>query len=183
MFISAAIYAILSVLINRVGRQYSPILPPKWILGIFITSDVVCTAVQICGAALIGVAESNERDPTMGNNILLAGLCLQVFVFFIFISLLVLFLQKSRKVIFHVGKGIKAFLAAFGAATLLVYLRTCFRLCETALGVDSYLFTTEKYFAGLEFVPILLAAWLFNAFHPGRSLRKVAHVGGTGSRV
>ncbi|KAE8446202.1 hypothetical protein EG329_012427 [Mollisiaceae sp. DMI_Dod_QoI] len=44
VFLSAGIYAILSVLITGTGRKYSP-LPPKWILGIFVTSDVVTTIV------------------------------------------------------------------------------------------------------------------------------------------
>lgn len=172
VFISAGIYAILSVLINRVGREYSPFLGPKWILAIFITSDAVCTAVQICGAALIGVAKSNDQDATKGNNILLAGLAVQVLVFFIFICLTTVFLIKSRKVILQVGVGMKTFLLAFVVATLLVYLRTCFRLAETALGLDSYLFRNEHYFAALEFTPIVVAVFLFNVWHPGRCLRK-----------
>lgn len=62
----------------------------------------------------------------------------------------------------------KAFLMAFVTATVLVYLRTCFRLAETALGLDSYLFRNEHYFAALEFVPIIVAVFLFNVWHPGR---------------
>lgn len=42
VFFSAAIYNILSIMINSVGRQYAP-LPPKVILWIFITCDVVAT--------------------------------------------------------------------------------------------------------------------------------------------
>ena len=51
VFFSAAIYAIVSVLINTYGREYSPI-PPIVVLAVFITSDVVATIVQIAGAAL-----------------------------------------------------------------------------------------------------------------------------------
>lgn len=171
VFLSAGIYAILSILIVRVGREYS-MLPPRWVLGIFIASDAVCTIVQISGAALIGSAESNKKDPSTGNNILLAGLCVQVLVFFVFVCLTTAFLNKAKRVILEGNNGMKSFLIAFVAATLLVYMRTCFRLSETALGVTSYLFTNEKYFAGLEFVPIIMSFLLFNAFHPGRFLKK-----------
>jgi hypothetical protein len=176
VFLSAAIYAVLSVLINKVGREYSPI-PPKVVLGVFISSDAVMTVVQICGAAMIGAAESKDKDPTTGKNILMAGLIVQVLSFFIFLILLGVFLWKSRNVLL----GKRAFIFAFVAATMLVYLRTCFRLAEVAQGVKAYLFTHENFFACLEFAPIAAAMLLFNVFHPGRCLRKVSEetVGGT----
>ena len=159
------------------GKEYTPFLGPKAILAVFITSDAVCTIVQICGAALIGVAKSNDESGEKGNNILLAGLAVQVCVFFVFLVLLAIFLFKARKVVFAVGKdgtgkGMKLFLAAFVVATVLVYLRTCFRLAETALGLDSFLFRNEHYFLALEFVPVVVAVFLFNAWHPGRCLGK-----------
>ena len=167
VFLSAAIYAVLSVLINKVGKKYSPI-PPKLVLGVFISSDAVMTVVQICGAAMIGAAESKDKDPTTGKNILMAGLAVQVFSFFIFLILLGVVLWRSRNALL----GLRAFIFAFVAATMLVYVRTCFRLAEVAQGVKAYLFTHEDFFACLEFAPIAVAMLLFNVFHPGRYLRK-----------
>jgi hypothetical protein len=176
VFLSAAIYAVLSVLINEVGKKYSPI-PPKLVLGVFISSDAVMTVVQICGAAMIGAAESKDKDPTTGKNILMAGLAVQVFSFFIFLILLGVVLWRSRNALL----GLRAFIFAFVAVTMLVYVRTCFRLAEVAQGVKAYLFTHEDFFACLEFAPIAVAMLLFNVFHPGRYLRKVSDevVGGT----
>lgn len=170
VFFSAGIYAILSVLISRTGAEYS-VLSPKAVLWIFITSDAVTTTVQIAGAALIGSAESNAKDPNTGKNILLAGLTIQVVVTFVFLILLSSFLYRSRTALWAKG-GKKAFIVSFVAATLLVYLRTCFRLAEVAQGVKAYLFTHEDWFAGLEFAPIACAVLLFNAWHPGRCLKK-----------
>lgn len=56
---SAAIYAVASVLINTYGREYAP-LPPKLVLAVFITCDVVATVVQVAGAALVGVSRATE---------------------------------------------------------------------------------------------------------------------------
>jgi hypothetical protein len=170
VFLSAGIYVILSVLNNRIGRECSPI-PPKLLLWVFITSDVVCTIMQVAGAALIGSAQSNNKDPNTGNHILTTGLSSQVFVFAIFLILTACFFLKPRARIWEHGR--KGFLAAFGVATLLVYLRTCFRLAETAEGVMGKLFSSEGFFAGLEFVPILVAVVLFNLWHPGRCLKRV----------
>lgn len=168
VLISAGIYAVLSVLITRTGRQYSP-LPPKWVLGIFITCDTIATIAQIAGAALIGVAESKRNDPTTANNILLAGLSFQVFAFLIFIVLAGLFIYRARDVVF-MEKGRKIFIGALTTATLAVYLRTCFRLAETAQGLGMELSTHEAYFIGLEFVPIAVAVGLLGVWHPGRYL-------------
>ena len=98
VFFAAAIYTVLSILISATkSRSYAP-LSPKLILWIFITCDVVATVVQILGAALIGVASSNRKDPTMANNILLGGLAFQAASFLLFIVLYSVFLWRARKV-------------------------------------------------------------------------------------
>lgn len=165
VFFAAAIYTILSILISATERQYAP-LPPKSILWIFITCDVVATVIQIVGAALIGVAESNRRDPTTPNNILLAGLAFQAFSFLLFLLLFLLFLYRARYVLFKtVSKG---FVLVCFVAVVLVYLRVCFRLAETAQGLFSELSTHEVFFGCLEFMPVVLAVWILGAWHPGR---------------
>ena len=166
IFFSAAIYTVLTIFINRTKREYAP-LPPKVILWGFISCDVVATIVQVSGAALIGVAASNGRDPTTPNNILLGGLAFQVFAFFIFCVCLGIFLYRARKII---SSSLKAFTAALCAATFLVYLRTCFRLAETAEGLNSALATQEAYFGSLEFAPIVIAVFILAVWYPGKWL-------------
>ena len=68
--------------------------------------------------------------------------------------------------------GMRPFVGALVLATLLVYLRTCFRLAETAQGLFGYLSSHEGFFGGLEFAPIVLAVGLFNVWHPGRCIPK-----------
>ena len=166
VFYSAAIYTIISVMITHVGRKYAP-LPPKVILWIFIVCDVIATIIQITGAGLVGSAYSNGKDPNTPNNILLAGLAFQVFSFAIFILCLVLFLVRSRKV---TDRPFKIFAAAVFVATLAVYLRTCIRLAETAEGLLKFLSTHEAIFGCLEFLPIVIAVYIFTYWHPGRWL-------------
>ena len=161
---SAAIYTVLSMLIEAVGREHAP-LRPRLILVLFIASDVVATAVQVVGAASIGVAESGRKDPTTANHVLLAGLAFQVCTFFVFLTLLAAFLARARKV---VPAAMLPFTAALVLAALLVYLRTCFRLAETAQGLMQALSSHEVYFGCLEFAPIILALLLFNVWHPGK---------------
>lgn len=166
IFFSAAIYTVLTIFINRTKREYAP-LPPKLILWIFITCDIIATIVQVAGAALIGAAASDNRDPTTPNNILLAGLAFQVFAYFVFCICLGICFYRARKVILS---SLKGFVTALCAATALVYIRTCFRLAETAAGLDSDLATREVYFGCLEFAPIVIAVFILAVWHPGKWL-------------
>jgi hypothetical protein len=165
VFFSAALYTVLSIVITVTGREHAP-LPPKVILWIFITCDVVATVVQILGAALIGVAESNKKDPMTPNNILLAGLAFQAFSFLVFIVLFALFVYRARRAAFKVVRP--GFYIAFSVAVILIYLRVCFRLAETAEGLYSTLNTHEVYFGCLEFAPVVVAVWVLVVWHPGR---------------
>ncbi|KAK2010937.1 RTA1 like protein [Colletotrichum eremochloae] len=175
VFLAAGIYTILSALIHRLGRQFTP-LPPKFVLWFFITSDAIATITQIAGAALIGVKQSRREDPTTANHILLGGLAYQVFSIGCFVITTSIFLFKARHAIRE--HKLTTFVTAFAAATLLVYLRTCFRLAETAEGLGGKLSSNETYFGALEFAPVVLAVILLSIWHPGRNVaRKVS--GGT----
>ncbi|KAG7291998.1 hypothetical protein NEMBOFW57_002028 [Staphylotrichum longicolle] len=165
VFLAAGIYAILSALINRLGRRYA-LLPPRVILWFFIASDTIATVTQIAGAALIGVKQKRREDPTVANNILLGGLAYQVFSIGMFIILTVVFLVRARRRVRESGLGL--FVTAFCAATVLIYLRTVFRLAETAEGLGGDLSTKEVYFGTLEFLPVVLAVPLLAVWHPGR---------------
>ncbi|CAI6096276.1 unnamed protein product [Clonostachys chloroleuca] len=167
VFLAAGIYTILSALISRLGRQYS-FLPPKFILWFFITSDVIATLTQITGAALIGVSQTKRKDPATANNILLGGLAYQVFSMGVFVFMTATFLFRARRAISSVG--LTAFSLVFAIAAVLIYLRTCFRLAETAEGLGGALLRNETFFACLEFAPVALAVLLYAIWHPGRCL-------------
>jgi hypothetical protein len=116
---------------------------------------------------LIGVAYSNHKDPKTPNNILLAGLAFQVFSFAVFVLCLSAFQWKLRKV---TSSALKSFSSALCVETLMEYLRACFRLAETAQGLQHYFWTDEVFFGYLEFAPIVAAVYIFLYWHPGRSL-------------
>jgi hypothetical protein len=166
VFLAVGIYTILSILIREIadGRRYS-LIPPNVILGFFITSDVISTIVQITGAVLVGTSESNGKDPSTAVNILLGGLAYQVFAMSIFVILSAVFILRA----FHAlrAKGLLLFISVFTLSTLMVYLRTVYRLAETSEGLFGKLATREVYFGCLEFAPIALVALLLGVWHPG----------------
>lgn len=173
VFLAAGIYTILSALISRLGSKYS-LLSPKVILWFFVLSDVISTITQVAGAALIGSQESKHKDPAFANDILLGGLAYQVFSIGVFIVVVGSFLRRARRALRR--RGLFTFAVVFASATLLVYLRTVFRLAETAQGLMGSIQTHEIYFACLEFAPLALAVLLFAMWHPGRCLGNTVRV-------
>jgi hypothetical protein len=185
VFITASIYVCLNKLIewaklsglDEHGRKK---FHPRAILWGFVACDVVSTIVQIAGAALIGAAESNRKDPNTPNHILLAGLVFQSVAFSVFLIILGLFIRYlSSDQTVGVGLGGKrTFIVMLTIASLLVFLRLLFRLAETAQGVFGYLMQHEPFFGALEFAPIILAVWILAIWHPGRWLLTGSSSGG-----
>ena len=176
VFISASIYLCLTKLIlwaeDEGVQLHSRILSRKFILWTFITADVVCTGVQIAGAALIGSRESKHKDPKVANDILLAGLAIQSFFFLIYLGILVTFIIAVCDVqqFPNTLKKSRSFIDALEVSSLLVFLRTIFRLAETSQGVFGYLSSHEAFFGGLEFAPMVLAMAILAIWHPGRQI-------------
>ena len=176
VFISASIYLCLTKLIiwaqDEGVQLQSRILSRKFILWTFITADAVCTGVQIAGAALIGTRESKHKDPKVANDILLAGLAIQSFFFLVYLGILVNFIlaicdgQRFPTAL----RKTWSFIGALEVSSLLVFLRTLFRLAETSQGVFGYLSSHEAFFGALEFAPIVLAMALLAIWHPGRKI-------------
>lgn len=67
-------------------------------------------------------------------------------------------------------------LFALAASALLIFLRTIFRLAETAQGIFGSLSINEGYFGGLEFAPVVVALAVWAAVPLGRGLRAMERV-------
>ncbi len=174
VFFSASQYYCLSLLLQR-HLSYAELLPlsGKAIIAIFVTADVVTIMMQIAGAALVGVAESDRASgkvppltPTQANDILRAGLAVQVFSITIFLLLLSVLLYKvARRGLINAASPDawrrRAVLAVLAFSTFFIYLRTVFRLAEAASGVTSGISLNQPLFVALETVPVFVAVLLW----------------------
>lgn len=134
-------------------------------------------SLQVAGAALIGVAESaaysgsgSSLTPKQANDILLAGLCIQSAAFLIFLIIFNIFLLRLTRNV-HTQQP-RLILCIVLLAALLIFLRTLFRLAESAAGVLSYLTTNEDLFGGLETIPVLIAIILLTVFPLAKGLEQ-----------
>lgn len=172
VFFSAAFYLSLSVAIRRLPYGIGHGLlsfSPKIFVYIFIAADVVTTIIQITGAALIGVSESsNVRGRSaskittkQANDILLAGLSIQSASFLAFLAILSVVTYRANQT--RPATLPRKFTSVLLFTSLLVFLRTIFRLAETAQGVFGFASTNEILFAMLEFFPVAVAVILWGA--------------------
>ena len=134
-----------------------------------MVADVLTTIIQVAGAALIGVRTSNGDDPASANNIVLAGIAIQLFFFLSYLILLTSAALRIR-VATQLPKAVRRFVLVLGLASFLVVIRLVFRLAETGEGVFSTASSLESLFGVLEYVPILGALVLLAIWHPGLAL-------------
>lgn len=89
--IMAGIYFLLALLIVIHGRQYS-YLKPMLYSGIFITIDILSFCIQGAGG---GLATSDDPDSSkMGNNLMIAGIVVQIVGMTLFLIFFLIFLGK-----------------------------------------------------------------------------------------
>ncbi|KAJ0422029.1 RTA1 like protein-domain-containing protein [Aspergillus carlsbadensis] len=154
---AASIYMFLGRLIRASGHpQLSPIRI-TWLTKIFVAGDVLCFLIQAAGAAKLVNAQTNtdaNSDPKesadaqkTGQNIILAGLGLQVAVFVIFALCAVIFHMRVSSARFrgHVDPALRLgfMLGTLYATSLLITVRNAFRFVEYVEGQDGYLLSHE----------------------------------------
>lgn len=101
-FIMAGIYFLFAQCVVILGRKFS-FLKPMWYSYFFIGADVFSLVVQSIGGAMASTASSNNRDPTTGKDIMIAGIVFQVFAMSCFLASWLWFLKRCyfQKVACH----------------------------------------------------------------------------------
>jgi hypothetical protein len=171
----------LSRIVETFGQENSRISARSY-PRIFIVCDFLSLVLQAAGGGIASVKTHNYKDPTLGNNIMLAGLSVQVVTMFLFMLLALDFsvrtLRRTRQLgaenaldprhaTLRKSKAFKGFLVALSLSTILVFTRCVFRVAELSEGWEGPMMKKQGLFIGLEGVVIILAVLLLNFFHPG----------------
>ncbi|KAF1816639.1 putative sphingoid long-chain base transporter RSB1 [Eremomyces bilateralis CBS 781.70] len=182
-FYAAGIYLLLKRVVLSISSAASPI-PARYYPRIFIPCDVASLLLQAIGGGIAASASHSDRDPTAGNNIMIAGLAFQVFTMLMFIIFSLVFawrvysLMRSQgaDAALEQGAGLatlrssfkfKAFIVTLSFATLCIFTRCVYRVAELSEGWDGRLISTQRYFIGLEGAVIAAGIVALNLFHPG----------------
>lgn len=184
-FLAAGIYLCLSRIVSTFGAENSRIKPLSY-PRIFIPCDVTSLVLQALGGGIASAKTHENEDPTVGNNIMIAGLAFQVLTLLIFIILALDFAARTTRRIRELGQDaldprhaklrsswqFKGFIVALCLATLCVFTRCVYRVAELSEGWSGHLIKTQKYFIGLEGAVIVVAVLSLNFFHPGLCFRE-----------
>jgi hypothetical protein len=138
--------------------------------------------LQAAGGGVASVKTHQHEDPVLGNNIMIAGLSVQVVTLLIFIFLALDFAICTFRRIRHFGSRnaldprhsmlrnswiFKGFLIALTMSTLCIFTRCVYRVAELSDGWEGHLMRVQHYFVGLEGAIIVVAVYSLNLFHPG----------------
>ncbi|KAK3062445.1 hypothetical protein LTS18_004039 [Coniosporium uncinatum] len=180
-FMSSGIYLLLSRIITVYGASNSRLEPATY-PRIFIPCDVLSLILQGVGGGIASYKTHNSEDPKLGDDIMIAGLAIQVFTLLIFILLSLDFIIRSRRSRRSVDRQVledpthtklrksfwfKGFLFATAASTLLIFTRSIYRVAELSQGWRGHLISTQVYFIVLEGALVAAAVVVLNVFNPG----------------
>ncbi|KAF2028290.1 RTA1-domain-containing protein [Setomelanomma holmii] len=185
-FLAAGVYLCLSRIVITFGAENSRISARAY-PRIFIPCDFLSLVLQAAGGGIASVKTHMNEDPKLGNNIMIAGLSVQVATLLIFILLAIDFAIRTIRRINHLGAQnaldprhaklreswmFKGFLVALSLITLCIFTRCVYRVAELSEGWTGHLMAEQNYIIGLEGAVIVVAVYLLNFFHPGFCFRE-----------
>lgn len=183
---AASIYMVLGRLILLTDGESSSLIRASWLTKVFVTGDVLSFLAQSAGGGLLAKAESRE-DVKMGENIITAGLGIQVAFFGFFIVVTALFHARIRAAPTLVSRTLEVpwerHLWVLYVASSCILVRSVFRIIEYVMGSDGPLLGTEVYLYVFDAVLMWVTMVLFNVWHPSRCISrdKLGHVRGAES--
>ncbi|KAH7269226.1 RTA1 like protein-domain-containing protein [Fusarium redolens] len=143
---AASIYMTLGRIMRGLGpkAESCSIIRVKWLTTLFVVGDIFSFLVQSSGAGMMAAGD----DPTMGENIVIGGLVIQILFFGLFVVAAVIFHLRYRKI----GKNWRAVVSSntasvfdwermlmmLYATSALILIRCFFRIVEYVMGADAY---------------------------------------------
>lgn len=183
-FLIASYFIILAEIIRRLGPCYSRLQPRMYTI-IFCGADVLALSIQGVGGGLAATAAGSNppKSPTMGGNIMLSGIIIQMIAVTIYMILAVEFVVRYLRDKpfqrpnnqpptgnYHLDPKMKSMLFGLAISSILIYIRSIYRVVELSSGWNGHIIKTEWYFNVFDGSMIIAAMFCLNFFHPGRLL-------------
>ncbi|WZH40877.1 RTA1 like protein-domain-containing protein [Fusarium acuminatum] len=167
---AASIYMVLGRYIRQLkGEQFS-LIRPSWLTKIFLLGDVISIALQGIGGGKLVNADTPD-DRTTGENIIIGGLVVQVLFFGLFIAVTGLFHFRFARHSTARPFNWQRLIVVVYVASVLILIRSLFRMIEYIEGHDGELQSKEVYVLVLDAVPMAIASVGLNIFHPSKYMK------------
>ncbi|KAM6522980.1 hypothetical protein FALCPG4_012587 [Fusarium falciforme] len=168
---AASIYMILGRYIRQLEGQQFSLIQPDWLTKIFLFGDIVSIALQGIGGGKLVNADTPD-DRTTAQNIIIGGLVVQILFFGLFIAVTGLFHFRFRRHSTTPPSSWQRLLVVIYVASILILIRSLFRMIEYIEGHDGELQSKEVYVLVLDAVPMTIASIGLNIFHPSRYMKR-----------
>lgn len=174
---AASIYMILGRLIVLLEADNYSIIKPKWLTKFFVLGDVLSFFAQGGGGGLLTTAKS-QSDVRLGENVILGGLGIQVVFFGFFIVVTAVFHRRIRND--PTPKSVRTMapwtrlLYALYATSMLIMVRSIYRVAEYAEGQGGELQSKEFWLYIFDALPMVVVAYVFIWMHPSKVISREA---------
>ncbi|KAL9004846.1 MAG: hypothetical protein Q9188_002365 [Gyalolechia gomerana] len=142
---AATIYMTLGRTMRATGAESYSVIRVNWLTKIFVTGDILTFCMQGAGGGQM--ASSDQDKVKLGQNVILGGLFLQIFIFACFVVVSIIFNKRLRK---HptrqsAAKGLEwqKMMVALYVVSALILVRNIFRVVEYIGGRDGPLLRVE----------------------------------------
>ncbi|EAA61944.1 hypothetical protein AN9111.2 [Aspergillus nidulans FGSC A4] len=141
---AASIYMYLGRIIALVRGEKFSFIRVSWMTKIFVAGDVLSFLMQSSGA---GILVTNSQQ--MGENIIVGGLFVQIIFFGFFVTCSFIFQRRISSNANALGNAsttpwLKHLYALYGSS-ILILIRSIFRVVEYLQGWDGYLLRNEAF--------------------------------------
>ncbi len=173
--LAASIYMILGRMVRLIEGEHHTIIPVRWTSKIFVTADVISIVMQAAGGAMLAIADTADQFKT-GENIIIAGLFVQLLGFGVFIIVAGIFYHRILRQPTVASQTVdvpwQRYMWVLFAGSSLILIRSLFRVIEYLQGNDGYLMSHEIFLYIFDGVLMISVMILFNVYHPSRIISK-----------
>ncbi|KAJ5771692.1 hypothetical protein N7520_002221 [Penicillium odoratum] len=177
---AASVYMILGRLVRYLHAEKLSLVPVKWMTKIFVAGDVFSFLLQSAGGGMM----AGETTRTLGSNVVIIGLVVQLLFFGFFVVVTITFhirinkypttrslaeRQMARNEVWGQHNWSTAIMALY-AVSMLILIRSVYRLVEYKEGYSGVIMTHEAYAYVLDATLMWLAMVVMNIWHPANIL-------------
>lgn len=170
---AASIYMTLGRLMRSVHGERLSIIPVRWLTRLFVLGDVFSFLVQASGGGLMANDSFNRQT---AQNIILAGLIIQIVMFGLFAVTAAIFHVRMRKwptaASTDPNSKWQGTMWMLYAVSAFIMVRSIFRVVEYIMGYGSYPLTHEWTLYVFDATLMLLTVAAFGWFYPGKLTTK-----------
>lgn len=164
---AASIYMILGrIILLTEGEPYS-LIRRNWLTKIFVAGDVLSFCIQGGGGGIM--SGGGEKNVDTGEMMIIVGLWVQIVVFGLFVIVALLFQRKGRVHLQTMAETVpwRKFIYSLYGMSLLILIRSLFRVIEYIQGNNGYLLKHEVFLYIFDALLMLAAMIIMNVVHPG----------------